>query len=557
MFGLTLQAQWSQTEEYKKQLGKYVKTYSMDGLTRNMQLDALDFNFGYHGSLFGEELNATKKKEKAKLLEKVIKAAKEIEEIEKGNVYEDAFEWRFEFPEVLDDEGNFVGFDVVIGNPPYIGEKGHKEIFRPLKQVYQDRYESNADLFYFFFMKSIDILREDGIFGFITTNYFLTADGAIKMRQELQDRTAIYNLINFNEMKIFESAQGQHNIITMFQKTTNLLDTNIINILTPTIENDKLFTVDNDDVEQFISNSFDIYDGKKKYIRTSKQGNILDDVFSKMTNDARYINEICLLGVGFKTGTDKVDKKDIEKVYSIKPENINLKDGVFILTHNEYIKIQPEEELVHKCYKSSDIEKYISDNWKNLYVIWTNKDTNINNYPNIKRHLERYRKILEFKMKDRGETLPWYSNYRAREYDLFTNKDKIVFPYRSKENIFSYSDDDYFASGDILYMRQKNKAFHMKYLISLLNSKLYYTWLYYKGKRKGEILELYVTPVGQVPIKNISLEQQQPFITLADKIITLKKQNQDTTELEAQIDQMVYELYGLSEDEVALVEGEQ
>ena len=125
-FGLTLQAQWKQTETYKKVLGKYVKEYGMEGLTRDMQLDALEFNYGYHGNLFDDELTAAKKKEKAKLLEKVIKAAKAIEEIEKGKIYKNAFEWRFEFPEVLDEEGNFIGFDLVIANPPY-GVKINKQ----------------------------------------------------------------------------------------------------------------------------------------------------------------------------------------------------------------------------------------------------------------------------------------------------------------------------------------------------------------------------------------------------------------------------------------------
>ena len=107
MFGLTLKAQWKQTENYKKVLGAYVKEYSMDDLKRDMQLDALDFNYRFHGNLFDDELTAAKKKEKVKLLDKVLKAYKAIEEIEKGKVYEDAFEWRFEFPEVLDEEGNF------------------------------------------------------------------------------------------------------------------------------------------------------------------------------------------------------------------------------------------------------------------------------------------------------------------------------------------------------------------------------------------------------------------------------------------------------------------
>lgn len=486
-------------------------------------------------------------------------------------------DWDELFPEIMKNGG----FDCVIGNPPYIGEKGRKDIFRPIREVFKDRYETNSDIFYFFFMKSIDILKENGNFGFITTNYFLTADGAVKLRKELKERTAIYNIINFNEMKLFESALGQHNIITIFKKTTNILDTDIINVISPdNITQEQLLT-NSDEVEVFTVKSNELYDGDKNYIRVSKQGNSLENVFSKMVNTSKFINDICYLGVGFKTGTDKIVKKDIDKVYDIKPIHINLKDGVFILNEKEYQRIKPENEVIHKCYKSSDIDKYSSNSWKNLYVVWTNKDTDIEKYPNIKSHLEKYKKILDFKMQDRGETLPWFSNYRAREYDVFTNKDKIVFPYRSKSNIFSYSNDNYFGSGDILYLRQKDKNFNIKYLLALLNSKLYYTWLYYKGKRKGEILELYVTPISQVPIKDIPKEEQKPFINLVDTIIESKekiaKYNKyidslnavDKIEIKEEIekleklvqtsvetiDQMVYELYGLSGEEVAIVEG--
>lgn len=518
---------------------------------------------------------ATKGRELTKLANK-IKCGNSL--IDDKSVVDNAFVWEEEFPEVFENGG----FDVVIGNPPYIGEKGRKDIFRPLQKVFKDRYESNSDIFYFFFLKSIDILKQNGNFGFITTNYFLTADGAIKLRTELKERTSIYNIINFNEMKLFESALGQHNIITMFKKTNKVLNTDIVNVVSSkNITYDHLFE-NNENVEVFNIKSNDLYDGDKNYIRVSKQGNSLENVFQKMVEKSKFIKDICLIGVGFKTGTDRIVQKDIDKVYVIKPDNINIKDGVFILSEEEYKRINPEKELVKKCYKSSDIDKFSSDSWKNIYVIWTNKNTQIENYPNVKKHLEKYKEILDFKMKDREEILPWWSNYRARDYDVFTNKDKIVFPYRSKSNIFSYSKSDFFASGDVLYLRQKDKNFNIKYLLALLNSKLYYTWLYYKGKRKGEVLELYATPISQIPIKNISEEEQQYFITLVDNILNSKekitkyKKHFDslsavdkieiTEEIEKEeniinkaiddIDAMVYQLYNLTENEIKIVEGE-
>jgi adenine-specific DNA-methyltransferase len=468
-----------------------------------------------------------------------------------GRKEKDFFLWNVYFAEVFSEKG---GFDVVIGNPPYVGEKGHKNIFRTLKKEFKARYAKNSDLFYFFFMKSIDMLRDNGNLAFITTNYYLTADSAIKLRTEFKNKTAICNLVNFNEMKIFESALGQHNIITILRKTEDIVNTNIINIIeSDNIDfNDKFINGSN--VEVFTKESEKLFDGANNYIRLSNQETILENVFNKMLQNYKLIEDICFINTGFNSGADKVTKSNLNQSYISKPNNIYIGDGVFIINEKEYQYIRPENELVYKCFKNSDIEKYRSINWQNLYVIWTNKDIDIDNYPNIKMHLNKYRKFLEIKREYNTGQLPWFSQHWAREYDVFGNNDKIVFPYRSKSNTFSYSDTNYFGSKDILYLRKNDTNFDIKYLLALLNSKLYYTWLYFKGKRKGETLELYVTPISQIPIKNIEKSKQKPFEILVDKIISKKERGEDTTAEEREIDLMVYKLYELTYDEVKIVE---
>ena len=202
MFGLTLKAQWSQTENYKKALGKYVKEYGMDGLKRDMQLDALEFNYRFHGVLFDDdELTAIKKKEKAKLLEKVVKTYQAIEEIEKGKIYEDAFEWRFEFPEVLDVEGNFVGFDVIIGNPPYIMEDDNKDAFKGLHDM--SCYQGKTDIWHLFTCKAITLSRHDGYISFIAKNQWLDSASASHMRRVIYDKLSIKSIVDFGVNMVF------------------------------------------------------------------------------------------------------------------------------------------------------------------------------------------------------------------------------------------------------------------------------------------------------------------------------------------------------------------
>lgn len=108
----------------------------------------------------------------------------------------------------------------------------------------------------------------------------------------------------------------------------------------------------------------------------------------------------------------------------------------------------------------------------------------------------------------------------------------------------------------MFFITSPNKDYLLKYILSLLNSKLYYVWLYNKWKKKGETLELVAKPLSEIPIKKISLDEQQPFIDLVDKIIEIKKDNleADTSDLERQIDQMVYKLYWLNDEEIQIVE---
>jgi type I restriction-modification system DNA methylase subunit len=131
-------------------------------------------------------------------------------------------EWMFgiKSPSSLAGEGpGEDGFDIVIANPPYIGEKGHKNIFREIKiGTMAQFYTRKSDLFYFFFHFALNIAKDEGTVALITTNYYLSATQALKLRTDLKRRSSVLRLINFNEMKIFDSALGQHNMITVFRK---------------------------------------------------------------------------------------------------------------------------------------------------------------------------------------------------------------------------------------------------------------------------------------------------------------------------------------------------
>jgi adenine-specific DNA-methyltransferase len=108
---------------------------------------------------------------------------------------------------------------------------------------------------------------------------------------------------------------------------------------------------------------------------------------------------------------------------------------------------------------------------------------------------------------------------------------------------------------DVYFITQNVKTVPLKYVLALLNSRLYYFWLYHRGKRKGEALELYQKPLSEVPIKRIGTDEQKPFIKLVDRILAAKQRDAeaDTSALEREIDELVYALYGLTTEEKDIV----
>ncbi|EAL2111340.1 class I SAM-dependent DNA methyltransferase, partial [Campylobacter coli] len=125
------------------------------------------------------------------------------------------FEWRFEFPEILDDDGNFKGFDLIIGNPPYIKEAENKELFTNTKKL--RTYQGKMDIWYHFVGRGFDILKNNGYLAFIATNNWVTNSGAKKLRNIVLEESQILSLVDFSSFMVFDSASIQ-TMIMQFQK---------------------------------------------------------------------------------------------------------------------------------------------------------------------------------------------------------------------------------------------------------------------------------------------------------------------------------------------------
>ena len=131
---------------------------------------------------------------------------------------------------------------------------------------------------------------------------------------------------------------------------------------------------------------------------------------------------------------------------------------------------------------------------------------------------------------------------------------KIVCPQRSNLNTFGYSDGSWYASADVYFIKESDNRFPLKCILGILNSKLYFYWLYHRGKRKGEMLELYQVPLSEIPLPNLSKQVIKELSSLVDSCVDLAAKGESLLQVESNLNNFIYELFELTALEVELIE---
>ena len=303
-------------------------------------------------------------------------------------------------------------------------------------------------------------------------------------------------------------------------------------------------------------------------------------ILAKVAKKAEPLGDLCNVFQGIVTGANKVSPKHLEK-FNIHAE---VGDGIFVLSETEVGRLgltATECKYIRPWFKNSDIKRYCCAGTRDESLIYRSSKHTEQSLPNIKNHLNRFKHLLVNRNVRAGSvTVAEYDDFvrgrgyidyvmiasamkegnyycisYARDEDAF-NGPKIVCSQRTRGNIFGYNDVPWYAGSDVCYITPRREATNLKYVLALLDSKLYFLWLYLRGKRKGDMLELCPKPVSEIPIANVSSAQQNPFINLVDQILAAKKHDTEanTSVLERKIDRLVYALYGLTEEEIAIVE---
>ncbi len=456
-------------------------------------------------------------------------------------------------------------FDIVIGNPPYLGEKGHKEIFRavaatPLGQKF---YAGKMDLFYFFFHLGLDLLKPGGLLAFITTNYFVTATAAKVLRTDMKARASVLRLINFNEAQVFESAHGQHSMLTLLRKGADpkpVAQTGITarkGVVPPRVLA-AIMLGDDPATEYFAVPQNKLYEGAANHITLRGSSarahtDLLAEVLDKMTAKGTPLGQLFNVNQGIVSGADKVSPKHA-RTHEIAAQPGT---GIFVVPadYAPQLNLTPAEaRVLRPWFKNSDIQRWTTAAEPTQRVLYL--DRTAKGGRKIIRRLEQFRPILERRREVARGVIQWWQLQWPRTERIFTAP-KIVAPQRAGSNIFGYNESPWFASADVYFITeaQANKS-RLKTLLALLNSKLFFQWLYHKGKRKGELLELYQQPLAAVPLPHISPSLTHSLVRRVDCIIAAlhRDPTTDVRALEREIDTLVYQLYDLTPQEIRGVE---
>ncbi len=478
----------------------------------------------------------------SKLLAESKKLEAEIEEIKANKIFENAFEWRFEFPEVLNDDGDFVGFDMIIGNPPYFSMSKIKEQSSYFESAGYTTYSKTTDIYCLFYELGIKILKENGHLTFITSNSWLRTQYGELLRSFLVNNTNPLQLINIEDAQIFEDATVESSIIEIEKAE---------------------------------------WKSQLKAVSLKSDFNLGQSLKEYFENNYTVITTLPKTGWTFGSEAETKLKSKIENGSTLlKDLNYQILRGFttgfnaafFMNTEQKNILISKDKsntEFIKPALRGRDISKY-SYVWKDIWVLlikqgMTNQ-SNISNddpedffktsHPSLYNYLKEMGDSKKgkgkglYKRDDQGDY--WWELRPCVYYDEF-EKPKIVWGELSDTQKFAYDEDGMYANNTIFFITGND----LKYLLSILNSKVAKWYFNEISTSSGMGTNRWLKyKIELLPIKQASKESKEAIEKLVNETLHLKKLdvNPDTSELENQIDQLIYQLYGLTDEEIEIIE---
>jgi adenine-specific DNA-methyltransferase len=443
------------------------------------------------GDIFGQGVDAAAEERLEKLVEQ---AQLKVKAIQDNVIYQDAFEWRFEFPEILDKNGVFVGFDVVIGNPPYGVSVTSHEITN-LKQSYNS-IVGHTEVYYLFIERLMSgILKSSGYLSFIVPNSWLSNKYAKGIRKLLLDNFKIEKLINFTQQIVFEDA----NVETCIIELSNHLEHQTTKV-----------GFDLEKQNEFEYNSLK-WASNAEYVINFTNNIYIQSILDKCNTIETVLSHFLDISNGIKPyqvgyGTNGLGKPLTE---------IDVKNRIY---HNSY-KI---DDTYFEEVKGKHVSKY---------------------------YLQKGSEFIKWGT--------WLMSPKDKRYFF---QPKILIRQIIGQTFIATLDESMVVADQTLYtcvLYPNDNQNILEFYLGILNSKL--LCFYFKdffSEKDALFPKIKVNELKKLPIPKIDFNEQKRIASLVEKILALKKAqpSQSTTDLEKEIDKMVYVLYGLTASEIEVIE---
>jgi adenine-specific DNA-methyltransferase len=426
-------------------------------------------------------------KKVTKLTEEIKKYETEIEEIKSNKIYENAFEWRFEFPEVLNNDGDFLGFDVVIGNPPYLTGSAFKEFHLYFNENFKVA-EYQLELYTFFIELSERILKNNSYLSLITPNSWLKNIRMSRTRKYILDKLSIKSICS-NIAKAFEEAQVD-TLIFIAHKVNNVGQIKIYSF-----DNDNIFTLKHTISQHtFLEN--------KDYIFDVEVDSDVRNIILKIRNNSIVLGEVFEITRGVNPydkyrgqSQDIISKKAYHADYK--------KDGTFV----PELRGRHVNTFVYKW----DTKHYIS------YGSWL---------------------------------------AAPRDPKFFTGSRILLREIIGKRFMCTIISEDFIIDRSLYIAKPLRNDLNLDSVLGILVSKLL-IWLFRNEKNEFDDLfpKIRLEEFKNLPIPK-DFNSYKNLSEIVDEILEQKRQNPeiDISILEANIDKLVYKLFGLTEEEIRIVE---
>ena len=487
------------------------------------------FNLSQTKELFdeGNKKNKETKKKIGQLNNEITKLETEIGEIKNNKIYENAFEWRFEFPEVLNGGGDYVGFDMIIGNPPYIQLQKMTLESEILEKQGFETFAKTGDIYQLFYELGVNLLQSKGQLCYITSNKWMRTDYGKVTRNFFGTKCNVQFVVDFGMGQMFDSATTYTNILLLTKQNP------ATNILLCRVKNDYKLQIPLE--EYVLHNLIEVENPKdKSWV-----------VYDK--NEYALIKRIEAQGIPLKEWDIQINRGILT--------GFNEAFIIDTITRDRLVKEDPKSaEIIKPILRGEDVKAYVPE-WANKWLINTHNGLKAKDIApiNVERDYKAvYKWLYQFKpqLEKRLDKGNHWTNLRNCAYVEEFNKPKIIYPNMTKYLPFVYDKGSFFTNQKCFIITGK----HLGYLTAFLNSKLFrFVFREYFPELLGDTRELskiFFENVTVIPVDDL---QNNLFSILVEALVNKKLTGENSAAIEDEIEGYLAKIYLLSDEEKNLI----